>query len=52
MTEFSKHFHETNGFKQGCVMTLATVQHVVADTFLDCDTGFPISIRSDGKVVN
>ena len=54
--EFSKPFRVIHGVKQDCVMapTLFTMMFSVMlmDAFQDCDTGFPIRYRFDGKLFN
>ena len=46
--EYSDSFSVTNGVKQDCVLFSA----MLTDAFQDCDDGFPIRYRFDGKLFN
>ena len=54
--EFSQPYQVTNGVKQGCVMapTLFNMMFstMLIDAFQDCDTGFQIRYRFEGKLFN
>ena len=54
--EYSEPFPVTNGVKQGCVLepTLFSTMFsaMLTDAFQDCDAGFPIIYRFDGKLFN
>ena len=54
--KYSEPFSVTNGAKQGCVIapTLLSIMFsaMLKDAFQDCDAGFPIRYRCDGKLFN
>ena len=54
--EYPEPFPVTNGVKQGCDMapTLFSMifSAMLTDAFQDCDAGFPIRYRFDGKLFN
>ena len=54
--EYSESFTMTNGVKQGCVMapTLFSMMFsaMLRGAFRDCDAGFSIKYRFDGKLIN
>ena len=54
--EYSEPFPVTNGVKQDCVLasTLFNMMFSVMLTYVfqDCDAGFPISYRFNGKLLN
>ena len=54
--EYSEPFPISNGVKQGCVMALTLFSMMfsamLSDAFHDCDAGFPIMYRFDGKLFN
>ena len=54
--EYSERFPVTNRVKQGCVMApklfSMMFSAMLTDAFYDCDAGFPIRYRFDGKLFN
>ena len=52
--EYSEPFPVTNGVKQGCVLAPTLLRMMfsamLTDVFQDCDDGFPIRYRFDGKL--